>query len=526
MISSHSRRFRLARVLGTLGAGAVLMSAFAMVFVTTFDDVFITFRYGQHLAEGFGLVWNRGEPPVEGYTSTLGVLVAALSVTFGVYPLATAKIMGGLAAIVTLGLILHSGQILSRGERAIAAGLLLLSPDVAYHSMSGMENAWTLPLVTYLVIKHLDLPSFTPRTMAGVAAVLGGLCLLRPEGHLIAGLFLALHGWRWSRGELSPRLFWTLAGPVLVALVLFHGARLVWFGSLLPNTYYAKHTGGDFVGTALTGSLYLGQRFFHVYGLFWVLAVWNALRAGTAVSRVYLALLVAFPLFVLTVGGDDLTFGGARLLLPILPVIWLGAARGVASMALPRMAAAGALLAMVAVGAGINVVWYVDTTRTVYGQTGLSTSVPAAILAANRAHLRQLATPTPLPVSRYLSETLAPGDSIAVPWAGRVPFETGLPTIDLLGLNDRHIAHLPKTQRGIDVKYDASYVLARRPRVICENVRVRGLDINALAGMTDAELNALGAIKVGQRELLRSPVLAAEYDVDLASPIPGCFIRK
>ena len=38
--------------------------AWAMDFLV--DDAFISFRYGRHLADGHGLVWNIGEtPPVD-----------------------------------------------------------------------------------------------------------------------------------------------------------------------------------------------------------------------------------------------------------------------------------------------------------------------------------------------------------------------------------------------------------------------------------------------------------------------------
>ena len=39
------------------------------------DDTFITFRYADNLAQGFGLVWNPGAPPTEGYTNFLYVLL-------------------------------------------------------------------------------------------------------------------------------------------------------------------------------------------------------------------------------------------------------------------------------------------------------------------------------------------------------------------------------------------------------------------------------------------------------------------
>ncbi|MBA2320004.1 MAG: hypothetical protein H0V89_02510, partial [Deltaproteobacteria bacterium] len=33
------------------------------------DDAWISWRYAEHLAEGRGLVYNTGAPPIEGYTN-------------------------------------------------------------------------------------------------------------------------------------------------------------------------------------------------------------------------------------------------------------------------------------------------------------------------------------------------------------------------------------------------------------------------------------------------------------------------
>src|SRR5262245_20269895 len=43
----------------------------------TVDDAYISARYAQHLARGYGLVYNPGETPVEGSASFLHVLVLA-----------------------------------------------------------------------------------------------------------------------------------------------------------------------------------------------------------------------------------------------------------------------------------------------------------------------------------------------------------------------------------------------------------------------------------------------------------------
>ena len=40
-------------------------------YFSLFDDAMISMRYAHNLAHGFGLVWNPGEAPVEGYTNLL-----------------------------------------------------------------------------------------------------------------------------------------------------------------------------------------------------------------------------------------------------------------------------------------------------------------------------------------------------------------------------------------------------------------------------------------------------------------------
>ncbi len=53
-----------------------------------------------------------------------------------------------------------------------------------------------------------------------------------------------------------------------------------------------------------------------------------------------------------------------------------------------------------------------------------------------------------------------PGDSLACGDAGALPYYSGLRTIDILGLNDSHIAHL---KGSFYDKTDSDYVLSRQP---------------------------------------------------------------
>jgi hypothetical protein len=69
------------------------------------------------------------------------------------------------------------------------------------------------------------------------------------------------------------------------------------------------------------------------------------------------------------------------------------------------------------------------------------------------------------------AKTLAPGTSIAVVWAGAIPYFSGLPTIDLMGKSDVHVAHEPPRGKFLPGhnKWDNSYSIGElHPDVILE----------------------------------------------------------
>jgi hypothetical protein len=72
-------------------------------------------------------------------------------------------------------------------------------------------------------------------------------------------------------------------------------------------------------------------------------------------------------------------------------------------------------------------------------------------------------------IGRWLRANVPESTWIAVIPAGAIPYESGLPTIDMLGISDEHIAHrdLPigKFAAGHE-KYDGAYVLDRMPDII------------------------------------------------------------
>jgi hypothetical protein len=72
-------------------------------------------------------------------------------------------------------------------------------------------------------------------------------------------------------------------------------------------------------------------------------------------------------------------------------------------------------------------------------------------------------------VGEWLHQSFPPNTLMAINAAGIVPYLSGLRTLDMLGLNDEHIAHRQMTL-GLGVsgheKHDATYVLSRKPDII------------------------------------------------------------
>ena len=60
-----------------------------------------------------------------------------------------------------------------------------------------------------------------------------------------------------------------------------------------------------------------------------------------------------------------------------------------------------------------------------------------------------------------------PNDLVAVNHAGALPYYSRMPTLDMTGLNDHHIAH--RAKGGLHGKFDPDYVLSRQPRFVVLN---------------------------------------------------------
>src|ERR1700690_3282856 len=65
----------------------ILRTAFriqGVLYFTLIDDAMVSMRYAQHVAQGFGAVWNIGEKPVEGFTNPGWMLLMAFFQLFAI----------------------------------------------------------------------------------------------------------------------------------------------------------------------------------------------------------------------------------------------------------------------------------------------------------------------------------------------------------------------------------------------------------------------------------------------------------
>jgi len=220
------------------------------------DDAGITFSYARSLAQGYGLVPQPGVPPVEGYSNFLWVVLFAPFFLLNRFdPTATPKAVSYLLVIgsfaVVRRVLRHFGDDWG-GITFVVLMLLALNTSFVAWSVSGLENPLSVFLLCLLL--WLSLEAVRGERIASWQGAAAGLCaaaaaMTRPEGvlYFIAYPLIVLLA-QFGRPRGFGRWLKSYLLPYSLALALCFGGflvfRVIYFGDLLPNTYYAK--GGPF----------------------------------------------------------------------------------------------------------------------------------------------------------------------------------------------------------------------------------------------------------------------------------------
>jgi hypothetical protein len=391
---------------------------------------------------------------VEGYTNFLWVIILALAVKLGFNLAEAARWLGILfsagAAFVT---VLLTRRVLADSSRwwvyggAGAAGLwVAVNPAVAYWSVAGLETGLFVFLVTLAVERLLARSSLC-------WAILSLASLTRPEGALVFAVCLA---WHLLRDPSRIRHAWRQ--PVLlylVPLIPFAVFKLVYYGSLFPNPFYAKTGFSPEYWKSGIDYLWLYLQHFGLWGILPVVIILGLIRAGWKSSLGLLAILwLIYTVYIVSIGGDVLR--AHRFFVPVWPFFAVAVIGGIVSLVrqLRRTTILfGAVCVLLAALAGYQH-FYSGEYHLISRQLEMS------IVEKMRT------------VASFLKSTDDRKFSIAISTIGRLGYDLmGHTVIDVLGLTDTTVARHPETIPGMQTTwkerhFNAGYILSRDPDYI------------------------------------------------------------
>ena len=212
-----------------------VIAGFVYVLVCTAwqcDDAFIAFRTAQNFWHGKGLVWNPGER-VQAYTSPLWLMISV--VCYGLFrevyfSMLAVSMLLSLVCVFIIGLRTSTNRVVS----ILTVIALSASASVIDYSTSGLENPLLSLLLVLFVIRVKELR--TQKSLAYLSFLAALVGLVRLDALLLVLPALAWTAWQ-GRINLKSFLYMILGFSPLILWEMF---SLVYYGSFVPNTAYAK----------------------------------------------------------------------------------------------------------------------------------------------------------------------------------------------------------------------------------------------------------------------------------------------
>lgn len=418
------------------------------------DDAFITLRYADNFLHGHGLVWNPGEW-VEGYSNFGFLMLVVIAGRIGINLQSATRVINFAAlfamVVVLVRLALGRKNSSSAGKSVdlIPAIVILTSFPLIVWSLGGLEgpifSMWCLLGILYITRNQ----SSKNLALAGLFFALA--VLTRMDGLLFVGVaFLYLI---WASSESRLKSAGIFIGSFLVIYLPYFIWRMWYYGDLLPNTFYVK-AGGLSWSQIARGLAYVGHFAItppYLLPAIIILTAYLLYRRSFNRRIGYLLVSIgAYIAYIIWVGGDHMH--AFRFLLPTI--------------------AASALL--------IHVVIMQMKTRPNSVATGVIYVIVLAAVSLqflnHEINPRKIdnAAAVGKAVGEYIENAWPKGSLVALNTAGSTPyFAPDLRFIDMLGLNDHHIAHRRITSYQLywqhvpgHSKGDGAYVLSRRPEYI------------------------------------------------------------
>lgn len=440
------------------------------------EDSFITFRFAKNLANGDGLVWNIGEPPVEGYTNFLWVIISALALKLNLNILLFSQILGMLASLVAIIYTYKfSKKLLGiKGYYSIIPCLFLaFSGPFATWAASGMETNFFAAFIlmgVYYFISYWKFDSQKELLLGFVSLLFA--TLTRPEGFLI---FIILLG-------ISPLLIWLFKKPIkifilvltvyIIPFLVYFFWRLNYFGFLLPNTFYAK-TGGT-IYQYIRGLSYTG--FFIAYFILplvplLILLLWEK-RKHPVTKRLldsiklnvaaYVCILICtiYTAFIIWVGGDYMAM--YRFFVPLLPFFYVFAGLIISKLSFSKLSEKVLAIVLILFALAATLIQSTPLENNIFvNPPNLHGSYSRVLL--ERWHSNRLSL-----IGTFFNEyKTSSNESLATNAIGAVSYYADMKIYGFHGLVDPEIAHIRNKSLGRGLpgheKKDLLYTLSKNP---------------------------------------------------------------
>ena len=446
---------------------AMIFVLHALTFSWVCDDAFISFRYAKNFINGHGLVWNIGEqPPVEGYSNFLWIIVISLFMKVGFEPVTVSKALGIFFGFCCILVSYFFSEIIFHRKsffNLIAPVMMASCMPFAFWSTGGLETQmlafFILAAVTvYLYeIKH---DNSTPRS----AILFLLVSLTRADGILIFAitcLHYVFHLWITRKRLFTSRnLIWFLT--FMIVYVLYFYGRFNYYGFIFPNTYYAKTGGG--INQLLRGIRYLTTFMLSVKWSFLIVLDLVYLFKPFRSTIVYLLMLVlASTVYIVSVGGDSI--GISRFFVPLVPLMAILVQEGIVNLnqwLIKRISNTAVKRAVVA---------FCSLTILI-----LTMRVQPSLQGYKFAEHLQKVIDRKIAIGKWLHQHAAPNETIAVIAAGAIPYYSELKTYDRVGITDIQVAHTKMPRMGTGIpgheKQNFFYILSKKPTYFFGDIRI------------------------------------------------------
>lgn len=443
------------------------------------DDAFITFRYSQNLALGHGPVYNLGvEPPVEGYSNFLWMLLAAAFEAMGAAPDLWVPWFSVAAGVALLGAVYHLLVRQLEVALPIAVVATLIPATFAPFATWSTSGLATMPQALFTFLTWMFLSTRDDErapVWAGVSGLL--LALTRTEGIawcvVLAGLAI---GQRLLQGRPIKRPLLTYAAIVGVGYGAYFGWRASFYEAWVANTAKAKvHTG---LATLRRGLdyllLYLTTMLSPLVLLASIPLSWrHPVHRLTALSAG--AMAVGVPAYAVVVSGDYMAW--FRILVPGVAFLAVSVALGLDAVARRRE---GFVPTAAVLGLAVAVLGFLPS----QGIHLVPESVREPLQVRDKLPVfRDENTQWQAMVNhgvtwREKGEALAayaePGETYVAAAIGNVGYYSRLTILDRNGLVNREVAEQPWTGQlrspGHDKVVDRSFFYDHKPDILDSKV--------------------------------------------------------